>query len=207
MQSRLITVCALLAALFCTLSLTSSGRLADAASALGQEPAASGNNKNPAHDCSPVAALDECIQKRFSAMDRFGIRRVITYPYHLQHFSPENETEKSVIAELERQGWTVSFYLAGRSVLEAKPDKALWEKSAGYFYKRKPINNPVLLTKDAGIEDLPKPLELWEQTQQRWQPSAGLSSTIFQSAGGSSRRARCGPRRQPVCNATISGLK
>jgi hypothetical protein len=125
--------------------------------------------KIPAHDCSPVAELHHSIEQRFSAMDRFGIRRVILSPYHLQHFKPENETEKAVIADLEKNNWTVSFYLVGRSVLEAKPDdvtRALWEKQTLNFYARKPINNPILLTRDARIADLPKPLELWDRARQ-----------------------------------------
>jgi hypothetical protein len=63
----------------------------------------------------------------------------------------------------------VSFYLVGRSVLEAKPDdvtRALWEKQTLNFYARKPINNPILLTRDARIADLPKPLELWDRARQ-----------------------------------------
>ncbi|HZS06277.1 MAG TPA: hypothetical protein VFD58_15655 [Blastocatellia bacterium] len=163
MRYRKISASVLLAGLFFALAQMWPGDSAGAASASSaQQKPVTGN---PEHDSSPVDALDQCVQKRFGTMERFGIRRVITFPYHLQHFTPENEQEKNVIAELEKDGWTVSFYLAGRSVLGAKPDKSLWEKPNNNFYTRKPINNPILLTKDAKIDDLPKPLELWEQTQ------------------------------------------
>lgn len=137
-----------------------------AATALSmQQPAGKTVVSSPAHDCSPVAELHNLMQQRFSAMDRFGIRRVITSPYHLQHFTPENQAEKNVVADLEQSGWTVSFYLAGRSVLEAKPDKSLWAESPQNFYARKPINHPILLTKNAKFDELPNPLELWDQTR------------------------------------------
>lgn len=167
MRNRMIALAVLLAGLFFSQAQRWSGDTVAASVSVTQEKTAGkpAVNNNLDHDCSPVAALDQCVQQRFGAMDRFGIRRVITFPFHLQHFAPENEKEKNVIAELEKNGWTVSFYLAGRSVLAAKPDEALWEKTVNNYYARKPINNPILLTKDAKIDDLPKPVELWEQTR------------------------------------------
>ena len=119
-------------------------------------------------DCHPMAELDQHIQKRFGTMERFGVRRIVTTPYHLQYFKPENEAEKKTLAQLEQDQWTVAFYLAGRQVLEEKPDEMmwqLWEKQSGNFYLRKPINNPVLLTRDAKLEHLPTTRELWDETR------------------------------------------
>lgn len=182
MRKRMIALSVLLAGLFVALTQMWSGDAARAASRSAAQEKPAGKpaaNNYPAHDCSPVAALDQCVQQRFSAMERFGIRRVITFPFHLQHFRPENEKEKNVIAELEKDGWTVSFYLVGRSVLGAKPDQSLWEKTAGNYYSRKPINNPILLTKDAKIDDLPKPLELWEQTRKAMTAFSGTDQYDF----------------------------
>jgi hypothetical protein len=49
-----------------------------------QQPAGKSAVNNSAHACSPVAELHNLIQQRFSAMDRFGIRRVIASPFHFR---------------------------------------------------------------------------------------------------------------------------
>lgn len=115
-------------------------------------------------DCHPMKDLHTQLLRRFSAMDRFGIRRMITFPYHLQHFAAENDDERNAIAALEKEGLSVSFFLAGRGVLTARSED-LKDDPTMKFYLRKPIINPVMMTKYAKYENLPKPAALLDETR------------------------------------------
>jgi hypothetical protein len=120
-------------------------------------------------DCHPMADLHAQLLRRFSAMDRFGIRRMITSPYHLQHFVAENNEERETIAALEKGNYSVSFFLAGRSILNAKPDGETLDAQSLKFYLRRPLINPVLITKDARYEELPQNTELWDEARKAMQ--------------------------------------
>src|SRR5262245_31010721 len=93
-----------------------------------------------------IDALDECIQERFSKADTlFGIDRVAPPSYHVSHFIAETQGERDAISELERGGWQVAFYLAGRRILGPKPAMTRHlPLYPGYNYKI--INGPIAIT-------------------------------------------------------------
>jgi hypothetical protein len=149
-----------LSALFVTLRINSAG-IASAQDAKVKQ----GGFINGCSD-SVIDALDECIQKRFSKADGvFGRARVETSTDHVRAFSPETQEERGVISELERGGWQVGFYLAGRRVLESKPEHRLLD--GGY----RGLGGPVLIVPQIQprrvIEPtgLPDPGVLWEHAQ------------------------------------------
>jgi len=109
--------------------------------------------------CSVIDPLDECIQARFKEADKlFGYARV-TPRTHVQMFSPKNEEESIAVSELEREGWQVSFYLAGRRIVDSKPESS--QQEPGNKYNQHPvINGPLPITKNVAREDLPNANEL-----------------------------------------------
>jgi hypothetical protein len=93
-----------------------------------------------------IDALDECIQERFSKADPlFGIDRVAPPSYHVSHFIAETQGERDAISELERGGWQVAFYLAGRRMLGPKP---VMTNPAPFYldYNYQIINGPIAIT-------------------------------------------------------------
>ncbi len=125
-------------------------------------------------DNSPLAELDKFIQLRFhERADSFGISRVLPTTYHLRenptfaavHFAPRNDKEIFAINVLRDEGWKIGLFLVGRSILDKKPAKEIWENPNNDFYARKPINNPILITPQTKVEELPQPAELWDEAQ------------------------------------------
>lgn len=116
-------------------------------------------------DTSPIAELNEGIQLRFKTIDgslNFGIRRALpaTRNYHLRRnylltFIPNTVQEILAVNQLEEEGWQAGFYVVGRSILEQKPNKELWDNAKNEYYARKPINNPVRITPYIKEEDFP----------------------------------------------------
>ena len=93
-----------------------------------------------------IDALNECIQERFSKADTlFGIDRVAPPSYHVSHFIAETQGERDAISELERGGWQVAFYLAGRRILGLKP---VMTNPAPFYpdYNYHIINGPIAIT-------------------------------------------------------------
>jgi hypothetical protein len=93
-----------------------------------------------------IDALDECIQERFSKADTlFGIDRLRPPAYHVTYFIAETQSEREAISELEKGGWQVAFYLAGRRILGPKP---VMTSPAPLFpdYNYQIINGPIAIT-------------------------------------------------------------
>jgi hypothetical protein len=115
-----------------------------------------------------IDALDECIQKRFSKADdgMFGMARVPTGAEHVRSFLPATLEESEVVSELERGGWQVGFYLAGRQVLGLKPEHKL-PYGGGYPGFGGPILISPQMRQDRPIEQigLPDLGDLWERAQ------------------------------------------
>jgi hypothetical protein len=114
-----------------------------------------------------IDALDECLQKRFSDANGglFGIDRVTPPTEHLRSFHPTALEEREAVSELERGGWQVGFYLAGRQVLEPKPEHRL--QYGGYRGFGGPIVISPQMRLDRPIErlELPEAGDLWERAQ------------------------------------------
>jgi hypothetical protein len=74
------------------------------------------------------------------------------------------EEERVTVSELEREGWRVGFYLAGRRIMDSEAERSRPE--SGKMYRRHPvIHGPLLITKNAAKEDLPVSNELWDHTK------------------------------------------
>src|SRR5262245_35866262 len=122
---------------------------------------------------SVIDALDECIQERFSKSDmRFGALRITPTTLHMNYFQTETQSEREAISELEKGGWQVAFYLAGRRILGTKPD--LTKPMLRIDGQDHPIINgpiaitsPVIFNRIRMIEqfDLPEPQKLWDDAQ------------------------------------------
>src|SRR5262245_19802231 len=64
-----------------------------------------------------IDALDKCMQERFSKFDMgFGLGRVAQPMPAIDRFVAETQSEREAISELEKGGWQVAFYLAGRPI-------------------------------------------------------------------------------------------
>ncbi|HXG91122.1 MAG TPA: hypothetical protein VNN73_01980 [Blastocatellia bacterium] len=111
-------------------------------------------------DARLLSALDECIQQRFKDIDfTFGYRRIIRAGDTPHRFKPENAKEVQAVGELAKSNLKVVFYLAGRSVLGAKPSEP--ELTAG-----KLIKGPALITLASEMyANLPKASELWDESR------------------------------------------
>lgn len=127
-------------------------------------------------DCndSPLNDLDKFIQRRFQERDvSFGISRVLPSTYHQRenarfaavHFAPRNDEELLTTNALRDEGWKVGLFLVGRGILDKKPKKELWDDPNNEYYARKPINNPILITPQTKVEELPPAYELWDESQ------------------------------------------
>jgi hypothetical protein len=100
-----------------------------------------------------IDTLDECIQERFSKADMFfGYDRVRPPTLHVNYFVAETRSEREAIAELEKGGWQVAFYLVGRRVLGPKPNLA---EISVLFPGQYPsiINGPLAITAPSGFEE------------------------------------------------------
>src|SRR5215467_10009036 len=114
-----------------------------------------------------IDALDECMQKRFSNADGglFGMDRVTPPTEHLRSFLPTSLEEREAVSELERGGWQVGFYLAGRRVLQPKPERMLEYGGLRGF------GGPILISpqmrQDRPIDriELPEAGDLWKDAQ------------------------------------------
>src|SRR4051812_24451489 len=116
--------------------------------------------KAPAIDSSftdSIDDLDRAVQKRFHSIVGFGMARIATE----KKFSPETEEEKAVVDSLKKSNLKVGLYLAGRLVLEPKPGDAQW----GEFGLSRAISAPIFVGSKTDLKELPKRLDLWEQTQ------------------------------------------
>jgi hypothetical protein len=120
-----------------------------------------------------IDTLDECVQERFGKFDtRFGITRMRPLTLHVNYFLPETQAERDAVSELEKGGWQVAFYLAGRRILGPKPDMT---KFTPYLLSdaHPIINGPIAISgpkdfnKNKMIEqfDLPEPQKLWDDAQ------------------------------------------
>lgn len=125
-------------------------------------------------DNTPIARLNEGVQLRFQLPEKgFGMARMAPTQYHIHdyrlngavRFSPRTVQELVAVNELEEEGWSVGFYLVGRSILGERPDKELWDDPKRPYYGRKPINNPLLITKNTKADELPKAWTLWDAAQ------------------------------------------
>jgi len=92
-----------------------------------------------------IDALDECMQKRFSNVDKlFGLDRVRPSMLHMDYFLAETQSEREAISELEKGGWQVAFYLVGRRILGPKPDLTKPDRTYLDFYPA--IKGPIAIT-------------------------------------------------------------
>jgi hypothetical protein len=139
-----------------------------------------------------LAAFDVCIQQRFKDIDKtLGLRRIIKIGETPHRFKPENAKELTSMSELQNGGFNVALYLASRSVFGEKPEAKKWRQdnqengsansgalSKAPFDSRRLIKGPVLITAK-NRDDLPMPVELWEQSRKAMQAFATKDSYEF----------------------------
>jgi hypothetical protein len=129
-----------------------------------------------------IDTLDRAVQKRFHNVIGFGMARIATE----KKFVPETEEEKAAVSSLKQAGLRVGLYLAGRLVLEPKPGESQW----GQYGIGRAISRPIFLGSQTKLEELPRRLDLWEQTQKAMTAfTQGKDSYEF-TAGAWSVRAR-----------------
>lgn len=151
-------------------------------------------SQNSADESQAIDALDDCIQQRFKEIDKtFGLRRIMRAGDTPHRFKPENAREISSVNDLNSRKLDVALYLTSRSVLGEKPEEGEWEQNrlvstskgvtstaigSGTGYSRRIIKGPVLISaKDKN--DLPAPVELWEQSKKAMQAFANRDSFEF----------------------------
>jgi hypothetical protein len=110
---------------------------------------------------SVIDALDECIQKRFSKVDTiFGFSRVSTIVTkgHKRLFQAETEMERAVIADLERSGAPVVFYLCG-------DDPHYGPKNPEGIQSFDSLFGPVVITPMASNWEPPEGVAVWKEAK------------------------------------------
>jgi len=137
--------------------------------------------------CSFIDPLDDCIQTRFTQINRvFGIARVYV-PYHERNtrlpfsaqptisgrFVPETDKEKEAVSEIEQSGLKMVIYLASRFILESAPDES---QDKDRLFSHQPILGPVDITQSSQKTDWPEALGLWKQTRKAMQYFDGKKS-------------------------------
>lgn len=114
--------------------------------------------------CSILDELDEHVQKRFLRADKtFGYARM-TPRTHINQFYPIDMEERHTVNDLEKAGWQVGFYLAGRSVLGEKPSAEAWQVS-NISLPLPPIKGVLPITKNVRTELLPEAQSLWHEAK------------------------------------------
>jgi len=121
----------------------------------------------PKPPTSPMDDLDYHVQERMQTSEGFGMSRMLGLEHIRQipsHSDSASDEEQAVIAELERQGWTVGLSLGSRGLLEMPISKTEWDarRKTGPHVKREPIEEPVLISGHAKPEGMPGPFDLWE---------------------------------------------
>ena len=122
-------------------------------------------------DCA-LSAFNDSIQERFKVVDRnFGYRRIIRPNDSAHNFKPDKAKELKDVADLKAEHLTVALYLTSRGVLTDPPkgpqsdDKNIDPFSLQENAITRVIKGPAVITgKDEQFSDLPKPIELWEQS-------------------------------------------
>lgn len=99
-----------------------------------------------------IDALDKCIQERFSKFDMgFGLGRVAQPILAINRFVAKTQSEREAISELEKGGWQVAFYLAGRRILGPKSDTTA---PLGLItHDSLIINGPIAITPSSMFDD------------------------------------------------------
>jgi len=132
---------------------------------------------------SLIEDLNYLVQDRLHTSDGAGMARMPSTPEHLKEypgwsffgadFAAEREREKAVVAELERQGWTVGLYLAGRALLNSPLTESGWVRAGypneGHYHDYSPprtIGRPLMISGKPARNSLPTPRELWTIGQQ-----------------------------------------
>ena len=126
--------------------------------------------------CSVIDPLDECIQQRFSKADTiFGFARVATATVtkdgkliptgagpikrgHKHFFQAETEMERAVIADLERSGLQVGFYLC-----EGSPHYTTTNPEGILAFDG--VRGPVVVTSIAANLQLPESSKVWREAK------------------------------------------
>ena len=165
-------------------------------------PHQAGPSGRPRPDVGPIDALDYQIQDRLHNSSGFGGGRILVTPEHRISFptepfwAPERQTEidedRAIVANLERQGWTVALYLAGRALLRPPMSESEWNEASereglgGRRSKYSPtrtISPPIMISGRATRDDLPKPRELWSIGRQALE--SARTSDLFESSSDS----------------------
>lgn len=139
---------------------------------LGLDDAATNAQQNsptqPARNSHPLDALDREVQKRFHKVIGFGMARIGTQ----RKFAPETEEEKASVRELNREGYKVGLYLAGRAILNDVPEQYRRAKlDFGASSAGQAFSGPIFLS-SAGMKELPTAASLWDETRRALQSFA-----------------------------------
>jgi hypothetical protein len=118
----------------------------------------------PDQDCEDrdarlLSALNDSVQKRFKEIDgTFGYRRIIRVDDTPHRFKPESAKEFKDVDDLKKEGLKVFLYVAGRRLLEPKPEGV-------ELTLRKFIKGPGFVTADPKSLGLPSQAELWDEAR------------------------------------------
>jgi hypothetical protein len=112
-------------------------------------------------DSHPLDALDREVQKRFHNIIGFGMARIGTE----KKFAPETAEEKSAARELEREGYRVGLYLAGRAILDDVPEQDRRSKVVfGSSPAGQGFSGPIFLS-SSDAKGVPTAASLWDETR------------------------------------------
>jgi hypothetical protein len=122
----------------------------------------------PARNSHPLDALDREVQKRFHKVIGFGMARIGTE----RKFAPETEEEKEAVRELNREGYKVGLYLAGRAILNDVPEQYRRAKlDFGASSAGQAFSGPIFLI-SSDTKGLPTAASLWDETRRALQSFA-----------------------------------
>ncbi len=134
-------------------------------------------------DAPDIDRFNATIQTRFLTEPFFGIARMAPREpqplrsSHVASFHPKNGEETELFGSFQKDGWDVGLYLYGRRAHPDERRKDPMEK----FRIRYRVNEPLPITPDLKVKDLPNPKKLMEEVKRAF--------IKFQSAGGGAEKS------------------
>ena len=131
------------------------------------------------NEAAELDALDQVVQKRFHSVIGFGMARVATE----RQFIPESPEEKEAVKQLNRAGYEICFYLAGRGILQdVKERDRVSQTHFGHGWGHT-MSGPVFL-RNGKLKALPDARVMWEPARQAFRTfTEGAPRYSFEANG------------------------
>ena len=116
--------------------------------------------KSSAND-DVIDELDRVIQKRFHDVVGFGMARMGTE----RGFDPSTAEEKAAVKNLEKAGYSVTLFLAGRNILQDIPDSFRYNRARLGSSSDHLISGPITVNSQQ-LKGIPDARDIWKPARE-----------------------------------------